>query len=383
MSDAAKTLYVNGLSRLLVAGLLAIILPTGCYPRPDEEGMTKNLQTQDITQIPPAMLKEANLRQAWSAQLPLGTDRSVKRIFYHNGQLYVLNDHNLLYALDGSNGGIIWSQQLPAPLAICSDPQYYQDNILFVISDNFVQVRESDGRILEKKKINFTVSTNAARSGNLLFVGSNDRRFYCLNLINDVPLWQNPCSAKPIGNVTISDDKVFFVTEDYNLFVSRLDRRELVWSHKAFGTLMGVIVDQNQCYLPSADTVLYCFDAAKGVQLWRYLAGGRLRELPVLTDSAVYQHVDQKSLLCLERQPDSENGQLRWELNYGRCLLAENAAFSYCLTLDDELAILNNLTGKPVLTFYIPHVDLAAQNNEDAYIFLASKNGNILTLRPN
>ena len=130
MSDAAKTLYVNGLSRLLVAGLLAIILPTGCYPRPDEEGMTKNLQTQDITQIPPAMLKEANLRQAWSAQLPLGTDRSVKRIFYHNGQLYVLNDHNLLYALDGSNGGIIWSQQLPAPLAICSDPQYYQDNIL-------------------------------------------------------------------------------------------------------------------------------------------------------------------------------------------------------------------------------------------------------------
>ena len=166
------------------------------------------------------------------------------------------------------------------------------------------------------------------------------------------------------------------------LYVSLNNKRQLIWRHQAFGDLPGVVVDQDQCFLPSDDTMLYCFDAATGKQHWKYPAGGGLRELPVLTKSAVYQHVDQKSLLCLERQSNSENGQLRWELNRGRCLLAENGTISYCLTMDDVLTLKDNLTGGTPLSFYVPHVDLYASNNENALIFLASENGTILALKP-
>ncbi|KPK74280.1 MAG: hypothetical protein AMJ79_14610 [Phycisphaerae bacterium SM23_30] len=390
MSNTTTTSLIHVFTRLLfiAMGIALLCLPAGCPPRPDKIsrggiGPTEALQSKDITDISLIMLEEAGLRHAWPAvRLPLGEDRTIKRIFYHNGRLYTLTDHNQLFALDGNNGNILWSQQLPAPLAICSAVQYYQDNLLFIISDTFLQVRETNGEILEERKLDYSISTNAARTGNLLFFGSNNRRFYGLSLEKGITLWQNLCSAKPVGVVTVNGNMVYFVTEDHMLYVSLNNKRQLIWRHQAFGDLPGVVVDQDQCFLPSDDTMLYCFDAATGKQHWKYPAGGGLRELPVLTKSAVYQHVDQKSLLCLERQSNSENGQLRWELNRGRCLLAENGTISYCLTMDDVLTLKDNLTGGTPLSFYVPHVDLYASNNENALIFLASENGTILALKP-
>ncbi len=144
-----------------------------------------------------------------------------------------------------------------------------------------------------------------------------------------------------------------------------------------------MIVDNNQCFLPSADTNLYCFDPQRGRTLWRYMAGGSLEELPVLTEKAIYQPVAHKSLVCLERQPNDPAGKLRWELPEGYCLLAENGPVSYCMTLQKELTVMSNVTGKSLLSFYVPNMDLYARNNEDALIFLASTSGSIVTLAPN
>ena len=44
---------------------------------------------------------------------------------------------------------------------------------------------------------------------------------------------------------------------------------------------------------------------------------------------------------------------------------------------------MSNVTGKMLLSFYVPNMDLYARNNEDALIFLASESGSIVTLAPN
>ena len=108
------------------------------------------------------------------------------------------------------------------------------------------------------------------------------------------------------------------------------------------------------------------------------LAGGSLAELPVLTADAVYQPIQHTALLCLNRQ----DGSLRWELEDGYQLLAVKNSVSYVISLDKELTLLNNQTGERTLSFYLPNVDLFAQNNEDAMIFLATSSGKVLALKP-
>ncbi|MBN1846336.1 MAG: PQQ-like beta-propeller repeat protein [Sedimentisphaerales bacterium] len=339
-------------------------------------------QPYHIAGISLEVLNKADLQLDWASRLPLGRSKTINQFFYHNGRLFILTQDNLLSAVDPASGTILWTTTLGSAETPCTPPQYYGDNLLFLLGRSFVQVRQSDGQIVFQTEIRYPVSTLAARSEKTLFVGSTNQRFYALRSQDGIPVWQNLCPDMPFGNIVVTTDKVYFVTRDHHLFVSESTYRDLIWKFQAQDAVAGVVVDGGQCLLPSADTVLYCFDPETGAPLWEYLAGGSLIELPVLTADAIYQPVGHTSLVCLERQPQENQQRLRWELKNGYCLLAENGPVSYCMTHDNELTLMSNRTGKTVLSFFVPNLNLFARNNEDAKIFLASRSGTIVVLRP-
>jgi len=336
-----------------------------------------------IAGIPAAILDKAELHLEWSSRLPMGRAKSINRFFIHDRQLYALNDHNLLLALDAEKGTVIWSQVLGPPIFACSSAAFYQDSLLFVVGKTFIQVRRKDGQILQRQELAFPVTTGPARTQDRLFVGSSDKRFYSLRITDGIPLWQNLCEQEPVGTVTVAGNKVYFVTKSNILYVSSLLNRREVWSFQTAGLLPGVVIDGKQCFLPSGDTALYCLDCDTGRLLWKYLAGGSLSELPILTERFAYQPVQHKSLLCLDRNPDKQAGSLRWELENGLCFLAENGSVSYAMTQNRELTLMNNLNGKAVLSFYVQNMDLYVPNSESAMIFLGNKSGVIIALKPN
>jgi len=339
--------------------------------------------TARIAGISLETLKKADLHHVWSLRLAMGRANEIRQFFYHNGQLFILTDDNMLYAFDGAKGTSNWATSLATAKQPCSEVQFYQDRLLFMLGRTYVEVRQSDGQILKTMDVKYPISTSAARSDDKLFVGSTNRKFYALKLKDGVDIWQNVCQDVPIGNIILTTNNVYFVTRNNMLYVSAQNERELIWKFEAQGPVPGLLVDGNQCFLPSQDTNLYCLDPRKGTVLWKFMAGGSLEELPVLTEKAIYQSVAHKSLVCLERQPNNPAGKLRWELPNGLCLLAENGAVSYCMTLQKELTLMSNITGKALLSFYVPNMDLYARNNEDALIFLASKSGSLVVLAPN
>jgi len=389
MPDFSGKSIVSGTCRLCLCYLaaIAVVLPSvGCRGQKSSVGPssfeTSAADGQHVAGIRLEMLRKAGLRLNWPLQLPMGRAQTIKKIFYHNGQLYVINDHNRLYALDADNGIIIWSCDLALPRFSCSAVKYYQDSLLFVLGNTFVQVRETDGKILKRMELDFPVSTSIARNADQLFVGSTNNRFYALRFSDGIPLWQSLCPDEPLGVVAIYQDKIFFAARDNVLYVSKTDQRQLVWKAQTAGLLAGVLVDNQQCFLPSADTALYCFEPDTGTELWKYLAGGSLAEMPTLTRTAIYQPIQHSALVCLERYPDSPNGKVRWELPDGYCLLAENGSVSYVMTLNKELTLMNNITGKRIMSFYVPRMNLYARNGETALIFLASREGTIVALKP-
>jgi len=324
-------------------------------------------------------LRQAELRVLWTASAPVERSQRVQRLFYRGGRLYVLTDTNMLYAFDARSGIVQWSAHLAEPAVSCSIPSFYRGRMIFTLAETVVEVRESDGRVLRRMMLPVHATTNAVRTEDRLFLGGEDRRFYCLRLKDGVPLWQAIDREPPVGSVAVAADRVYFVRRDGTLYVSRTDRRVLLWKAQAAGTCPGVLVDRNQCLLPSEDTALYCFDPSTGRLLWKYLAGGALVELPALTESAVYQPVKHRALACINRS----DGSLRWELAGGRGLLAENGSRTYAVTFTHQLTIMNNTTGKQILAFSLPpEMTVFARNTEDAMIFLGDLQGRLVALQP-
>jgi len=327
------------------------------------------------------LLDKAGLRNKWTvSQATMGA--GIKRIFYHNGRLLVLDKQNHLHALDGSNGLLLWSVKLAEAHPSCSEPEYYKDRMLFVIGNSIVEVREKDGEITERMALEFPAGTTAARSDEYVFVGSTNGRFYCLRLRDRIVFWSSVQASEPTGRVRVSNNKVYFTDKGGNIYVSSVGQRTLLWSASTAGETPGPVIVDDRCYLASSDTALCCFAADTGQGMWKYLAGGALIDVPVVTKQFVYQPVEQKSLLCLERNPGGNNGTLRWELANGQCLLAENGDVSYAMTYGGELAVMDNNAGARKVSFYVPGVNLFARNDEDTTIFMASDKGDITAIVP-
>ncbi len=399
-----KYVFVSGLLTSFLAFLT--VLPCGCGLKKSEVTVSPNETAVEAPErvcgISLEMLKKAGLQVEWSPlRLPMTRGACVERIFYHYGQLYVLDDHNRLYAIDGRKGILRWDRVLADSQKNCSTAEYYkaqisledkvvlEDRMLFVLGNTIVEVRESNGEITHKLSVNFAPNTTAAGTTERYFIGSDDSRFYALRRSDGIVLWRSVQPDDPVGRVTIQEDKVYFVCKDGTLYVSQTDKRDLVWKAVTAGEMSGVAIDGNQCFLPSGDTALYCLESQSGKLLWKYLSGGSLLEVPIVTKDFVYQSINQTSLLCLDRRPSGKKapdgqieGVLRWELKDGHCLLAENGATSYAMTRDKELVVMDNINGKRISSFYVPSIDYYACNNEDTLIFLAEKEGTVLAVKP-
>ncbi len=385
-----KRIATNGFHRWVncLAGfcVLLSVIGTGCQPKAEVKTRGTAAATDEITRvagIPLKMLDKADLRVNWLiSKLAMGQDRRIERIFYHNGQLYLIDNSNKLYALDGAKGILLWTRSLGDSQGQCQPVEFYQDRLLVLLDKTYMELSESDGRILHKVQLKFTPTTSVARTKERIFVGSDNRRFYSLRREDGVILWQSVQPDEPVGRIAVSQGNVYFACKNGALYVSRTDKREKVWQAATNGEVCGVVVSNGQCFLPSTDTALYCFRTKSGTPMWKYLTGGALAELPILTERFAYQGVKLSSLLCMDRRPGTDQGAVKWELPNGYCMLAENGSISYAMTQNKELTLMNNDTGKRVISFYVPDMDLYVRNNEDALIFLADKEGMILSLRP-
>jgi len=371
----------------IIVGLICFHL-VGCTWQKTEPIQIEDLPVgHQVMGIPVSILKEADLRVAWQVRLPMGRAKEIVQVFYHNQQLYVVNDHNVLTAIDGKTGIINWSTTLvPDTNPSCSEPSYYKDRMLFALNNTVVEIREKDGKKTfpkEQLELSFPVATSVARSAKHLFVGSTDRNFYCLHIAGGAIKWKSIRTSEPTGAVVVHNDKVYFARRNGVLYVSRTDSRKLIWSMETVDSMPGAVIRDRQCFVPSLDTTLYCLNPVNGREIWKYLAGGGLEELPVITETSVYQPVRYGSLLCLDRQSPDRQGHLRWELPDGRAMLAENDNVVYAINAANELVVMDNTDGGGILvSFYLPQTDLYARNSEDATIFLAGKDGSLVALQP-
>jgi outer membrane protein assembly factor BamB len=137
----------------------------------------------------------------------------------------------------------------------------------------------------------------------------------------------------------------------------------------------GVVVFGQQVVAASADGHVYSFDRLNGNQRWRYQVGEQVTLTPAVANNVVYVITASGRVVAID-----ENGQLRWQQNYGfqpRHSIIAGADYLYVVGrtgTSDRLFVLNQSNGTQVRDWPVPEGDtLAAPALGGQMIFLSGK----------
>ncbi|MBI9018123.1 MAG: PQQ-binding-like beta-propeller repeat protein [Phycisphaerae bacterium] len=387
MHSVKKTFTVKTLN--LLFALAAICIFNGCKSQAPEPVIS------DV-RIPINILEKVNLQEKWFNQtLPMDPLAVVRNIYIHDNLLLVLDSRNKLHALDADRGIVKWSVQLCGPHYPVSTPEYFNNSVMFICDQTFVEVKLADGQIIKKMDLGFPSRTSVARWQNAatgdekmdyLFVGQHDGDFNCIDASNGLTIWKSIHSDyPPKGRIEIFQDKVYFTDSKGTVYCSPVTKRENIWSAGSSGQSVGPIIKDGQCFVANTDTALRCYDAETGTVNWKYLAGGPLVSFPVITDKYVYQAVTgtANKLVCLNAKTASKEGNIVWELKNGKQILAEDGEISYAVTNDNYFVVMSANTGKQKqVSFPMPGLSVFVANDVNNMIYLATEKGAIIAIKP-
>jgi pilus assembly protein CpaF len=222
------------------------------------------------------------------------------------------------------------------------------------------------------------------RSG-LLYVGSEDGAFYCLELYGR-KLWSYQTDGKIRSAAHLAHEHVFFGSDDGFLYVLTASEGKIIWRYDFAapvrtrplvtnelciagsdnGELIGLELSGNRkwsfrtddsitaspsldikgelCYCGASNGYLYALDEGSGFMSWRYRSGGAVFSSPVAASGLLYFGSSDKTVYAL----DAQTAQEKWKFHTGGAVVASPVVHDgsvYIGSTDGSLYCLDALTG--------------------------------------
>jgi len=292
---------------------------------------------QGVSAIPRTALEDSDMG-------PLPFSVSWVRIFYNesdediwrpmeyapptvaDGVVFIGNNLKRFYALDASNGDVIWSFTTNGPVE--SGAVVLGDKVFFGDGDGYVYcLNRKDGFAKWTYRVQGQVMGRLATDGNLIFVATNHERLYAINAEDGRWKW--------------------------------MQGRDLPTTF----TIRGVcspVVDGDRVLMGYADGYFLAYRAADGSELFKTLLqkGERFTDVdasPIIDGAYIYIASYGGTFYCLSR----DNASIQWTFRKGS---VQNAAISgeKVLLSDDEGLVhaLDKKTGRELWGFDVRENDL-------------------------
>jgi outer membrane protein assembly factor BamB len=178
--------------------------------------------------------------------------------------------------------------------------------LAFLIPSVFIiSILNTRSKMLWRYAVGNTVMSAPVVSNNDIYFGSlNDSKtasFYALDITTGRKKWARPLSDASFWSPVITDEAVYFSTDDGFLYgVNRESGKEL-WKFgpEQRSTIMNQcnqcalkfsppIIDNNVIYLGSLDHNLYAINALTGTLKWHFAANGSIFEPPMISQGKAY-----------------------------------------------------------------------------------------------
>jgi eukaryotic-like serine/threonine-protein kinase len=283
---------------------------------------------------------------------------------HFNGKIFFSDNQQTLYALQAATGKLIWKTGLGESLPYEWAFDYFysspaiDDNKIYIGSKdgNVYSINEADGKVNWKFKTTGIVRSTPAVKEGMVYVGSTEGILYALRAQDGKETWQFKIAGNSMKNEdfgfdrraiisspVIADNKILVGGRDGFLYAVNIQSGKEEWrvDHQVSWVISSVAVKDsfvvtgtsdgrfvqavslntgkeiwryrtrnivwssplivnNQVYIGSHESQLFCFDLHTGKRLNSFQTGGTIFTAPVLRDSFLYFGCDDGFLYALK-----------------------------------------------------------------------------------
>ena len=225
------------------------------------------------------------------------------------GVVYVGGRDQNIYALDTSDGGLLW--QYTTGGVVDSSPAM-ADGIVYVGSQdwNLYALDAATGTLLWNYTTGGEVRSSPAVADGVVYFGSNDHRVYALDANTGALIWNYATGGVlSYSSPAVSNGIVYIHSANTLHAIDALDGT-LLWSHPVPGSGdSSPAFADGMVYIGSDDGNLYALNAQTGDLVWMYATGNRVRSSPSVANGIVYFGNNAGTVFAL----DAGTGDLLWE----------------------------------------------------------------------
>jgi outer membrane protein assembly factor BamB len=187
-----------------------------------------------------------------------------------------------------------------------------------------------------------------------VYVGSWNKKIYCLNSSTGDELWNYTTGSEVGSSPAVADGKVYVGSYDKKIYCLNAETGSKIWEFLTGGYVYSspVVVD-GKVYVGSSDNKTYCLNSTTGIELWNYSTGGAVDSSPVVVNGKVYFGSNDSKVYCL----NADNGAMSW--NYtttgsiisspavadGKVYIGTKTWLVYCLNAVTGALIWDETTG--------------------------------------
>ena len=182
--------------------------------------------------------------------------------------LVVVAADEMLVGLDVKTGTTRWSVPVTggfsaAPLA---DSGWV---IAAATGGDVLTVRATDGRVLWTKPLGASVRVRPAIAADAAYFSLDNSHVVSLELLTGKPRWDRAIPGKP-GDLLVLDDRLFVGAEDKWFYCLNTENGDQRWRKRVGGKSAGIpAVDEKRVYYVALDNILWVLDRNTGVMKWK------------------------------------------------------------------------------------------------------------------
>lgn len=355
---------------------LSVILPAARH-----KVQVRPQQTEPL--VSHALIQEAGWQANWQIQLPVKTDEQIEQLFIHGPHVYALTDSNVLFCVDRQKGRplfavIVCQRDLP----LCA-PLFYEGKLGFIAGNQFHIFDPSTGVVQQAEEIEQVgniFSCAICRNSEYIYIAGSDSR---LHVISPDGYWQyftaTADNDSPINSVRANEEVIVFSTQAGNVVGMNPTAAEKYWQYDISGPIQApLMVDEQYVYVAGLDAKLYKLRRSSGQMLWSqpFHTGAPLRDAVTLGAAAVYAYNDLNGLYAVNK----ETGEQIWNLKDGRNVICEAGDKAFVFSRPGVLKVVDNAAGSELYSINFSQVQRYAINTDDAVMYLADKDGRMMSV---
>lgn len=288
----------------------------------------------------------------------------------HNDRMFFAVSNARVFGIERTTGNLDWSDDLPGVLvtAPTADP----DRMYVCTSDGRVHAYVIPLSRADQR----TLSAATSATGGL----RTDRVISALRLTKPEPLWSFQLEAAVLQPPVLFGTHMVFADGKGTLFSFQRDQKALADVIRSPSRISAPMARQgDMLYVPSEDHMLYAYAMETGsLRLeWRFAAGSRVTQKPVLVGDDVLALTERGGLTALDRN----TGLSRWNLPNVERFLGASKRLIAAADQQGRTIIIDRKKGTVIGTLDTREYGVLVNNDVSNRIFLANHDGLVVCLQ--